>query len=82
MSEAESTMREALVRTGAPSAVLAEVQAAGGKTWTTTELQEDFSVTGFAAPFVVVRRKSDEKLGSLMFTSNPRVYFGWERHQA
>ena len=47
------------------------------KTWTTDELQEDFEVIGFQAPFVVVRRKSDGVLGSLQFTQSPRVYFGW-----
>lgn len=50
---------------------------AAGQRWTTAELQRDFEVTGFAAPFVVVRRKSDGQLGSLEFTNCPRVYFGW-----
>jgi hypothetical protein len=35
-------------------------------------------VLSFAAAFVVVRRKSDGKLGSLEFTHHPRVYFGFE----
>jgi hypothetical protein len=32
---------------------------------------------GYAAPFVVVRRRSDGQRGSLEFTHSPRVYFGW-----
>jgi hypothetical protein len=47
------------------------------ETWTIAELQRDFDVTGFAAPFVVVRRKSDGKVGTLEFTHSPRVYFGF-----
>lgn len=46
-------------------------------TWDTTELQRDYEVLGFAAPYVVVRRKSDGKKGSLMFAGRPRYYYGW-----
>jgi hypothetical protein len=48
-----------------------------GQTWTTAQLQEDFDVTGFLAPFVVVRRRADGVVGSLQFNHSPRVYFGW-----
>jgi hypothetical protein len=34
-------------------------------------------VLGFSAPFVVVRRRSDNVKGSLEFTHAPRLYFGW-----
>ncbi len=46
-----------------------------GQTWDTDALQRDFEVLGFAAPFVVVRRKSDGVKGSLKFRHHPRVYF-------
>lgn len=45
--------------------------------WTTDEMQRDFDVVGFCAPFVVVVRKSDNKQGTLQFEHMPRVYFGW-----
>ena len=45
--------------------------------WDTDELREEFEVTGFLAPFVVVRRKSDGKKGSLEFQHSPRFYFGF-----
>jgi hypothetical protein len=48
-----------------------------GPTWDTDTLRKEFEVLGFAAPFVVVRRRSDGVKGSLEFTHNPRVYFGW-----
>lgn len=46
-----------------------------GPVYDTGELQETFDVIGFAAPFVVVRRKSDSVRGTLMFQHNPRFYF-------
>ena len=46
--------------------------------WDTTQLQQDFEVTGFMAPFCLVRRKSDGKKGTLMFRHDPRVYFGFK----
>jgi hypothetical protein len=42
--------------------------------WNTQELQRDFEVEAFAAPLVVVRRKSDGVRGTLRFTHSPRVY--------
>jgi len=44
----------------------------------TAELGAIFDVTGFLAPFVVVRRKSDGKRGSLEFQHMPRFYWGWK----
>jgi hypothetical protein len=49
-----------------------------GQTWDTDALQRDFTVEGFMAPFVVVRRKSDGQRGSLKFRHSPRVYFDFE----
>lgn len=49
-----------------------------GKVWDTQELQEDFVVHGFLAPFCHVTRKSDGKQGSLTFQHAPRFYWGFE----
>lgn len=46
--------------------------------WTTQQLQEEFDVLGFMAPYIVVQRKSDGQKGSLMFKHSPRVYFNWQ----
>ena len=43
--------------------------------WDTKELQQDFTVHGFMAPFVSVTRKSDNTKGALMFQHMPRFYF-------
>lgn len=48
--------------------------------WNTEELQRDFTVNGFAAPFVSVKRKADGAIGSLEFTHMPRFYFNWREH--
>lgn len=61
------------------AAALARTQAeeAHGQCWDTEELQRDFDVLGFMAPYVVVRRRSDGKKGSLEFQHRPRLYWGW-----
>ena len=48
-----------------------------GPTWTTTQLQQEFEVIGFQAPYVVVRRRSDGVLGTLEFEHSPRIYYAW-----
>jgi hypothetical protein len=59
-------------------AVRSRLEAEHGQVWNTAELQTDFDVEGFLAPYVAVRRKSDGKQGSLKFTHMPRFYFGFE----
>jgi len=49
-----------------------------GQVWDTQQLQEDFTVKSFAAPFIVVTRKSDGKDGSLFFQHRPRYYWGFQ----
>ena len=48
-----------------------------GQVWDTQELQADFKVKGFLAPFVGVVRKADDVEGSLLFQHWPRFYFGF-----
>lgn len=67
-------IREIMIDSGQPAKDLAATE---GPTWDTAALTNDFEVLGFMAPFVVVRRRSDGKRGSLEFTHNPRVYFNW-----
>lgn len=49
-----------------------------GNVWNTEELSRDFEVIGFMAPFCVVTRKVDGKVGSVMFQHQPRIYFNFE----
>ena len=74
LSEEVTEIRREMVETGQPQADLAADQ---GQTWTTEQMTDEFETIGFAAPFVVVKRRSDGKTGTLEFTHRPRVYFGW-----
>ena len=56
------------IETGQPAADLAELLR---PTWDTAALQQEYEVLGFAAPFVVVRRRSDNVKGSLEFQASP-----------
>ena len=56
------------------------LEAQHGQVWTTSELSSDYEVLGFMAPFVVVRRKSDGRKGSLEFQHGPRFYFNFQPH--
>lgn len=51
------------------------LEAEHGQVWDTDQMQEDFTVSGFLAPFVGVTRKSDDKKGLLCFQARPRFYF-------
>jgi hypothetical protein len=58
-----------------------QLEARYGRVWSPDELARDFEVIGFAAPYVVVRRRSDELMGSLEFQHHPRFYFNFEADQ-
>lgn len=46
-----------------------------GQVWDTQELSEAFIIEGFAAPLIIVKRKSDSIKGSMLFQHYPRFYF-------
>lgn len=75
--DTEAERRRLSAELNAEKASRKALEAEHGQVWDTDELQRDFEVTGFMAPFVVVKRKSDGKVGSLMFQASPRFYFGW-----
>jgi hypothetical protein len=77
----ESIRRQMLAEINAAPGSREYLEAKHGRVWDTDQLQEDFEVLGFAAPLVVVRRRSDGVKGSLMFQSSPRLYFGFEPHR-
>lgn len=76
MSDPTEQIRRELVEQ--MPAELDAVVAAGGKVWSTAQMQEEFEAIGFMAPFIVVKRRSDGVKGSLQFTHSPRWYFGWQ----
>lgn len=48
-----------------------------GQVWDTQELQEEYKVNAFLAPFVEVTRLSDGQRGLLTFQHMPRFYFNF-----
>lgn len=42
---------------------------------TTAQMQEKYEVIAFAAPLVIVIRKSDNVKGTLQFDHRPRFYY-------
>jgi len=76
----ESIRAELLAEINAEPGSREALEAEHGQVWDTKQLGDDFDVIGFAAPLVVVRRKSDDQKGSLFFQANPRFYFGFEAH--
>ena len=74
----EETRQTLLVQVNSQPAERAELEARHGQVWNTSELATDFEVLGFGAPFVVVKRKADNKLGSLLFQHQPRYYFAFQ----
>lgn len=72
----EADIRRRMIESGQPAR---DEQADTGPRWDTQELQRDFEVLSFMAPYVIVRRRSDGVQGALEFTHLPRVYFGFRR---
>ncbi len=51
------------------------LEAEYGQVWDTRELAKDFIVTGIVFPYIVVRRKADDVVGTLLVQNTPRFYF-------
>ena len=75
MDKTESIRRE-MIANAVPTA-REQLEATHGQVWDTDELQQDFTVSGFMAPFLGVTRKSDGVRGSMRFQARPRFYFGF-----
>ncbi len=74
---AETIRRQQLLKINIEPGSRADLESRHGQVWDTTELQRDFSVEGFLALYVVVRRNSDGRRGSLRFQHSPRFYFSF-----
>ncbi len=79
MDSTEEMRRQQQADINAKKANREALEKVYGQVWDTEELQRDFTVNGFLAPYVVVHRKSDGALGSLLFQHEPRFYFEFER---
>ena len=77
----ESIRREQQQAINAEGLDRAALEAKHGQVWSTDELREEFEVEGFAAPLVVVKRKSDGQRGTLYFQHHERFYFSFSEHK-
>ncbi len=78
MDQTEATRRELAQQLNSEPGTRETLEARYGQVWDTEQLQQDFDVIGFRAPFVIVRRKTDNIGGSLLFQHDPRFYFQFE----
>ena len=70
----ETARREMTAEINAVEGSREYLEAKHGQVWDTTELQEQFEVLGFMAPFVGVRRRCNSLKGSVMLQASPRFY--------
>ena len=47
--------------------------------YSTKEVEEEFEIISFLAPYCTARRRSDNKQGVLEFCDNPRFYFDFKQ---
>ena len=74
----ESIRREMVAEINADPGSREALEAKYGDVYDTSELQENFEALGFAAPMIIVRRKSDGVKGTLTFQHSPRFYFDFQ----
>lgn len=77
MDSTEQARRE-LVQEVNQDTERAKLEEKYGEIMATSEMQERYTVEGFLAPFIVCRRKTDGKRGTLIFSHSPRYYFSWQ----
>jgi len=73
----ENARRERLEEINSEPGSRPALEAKHGQVWDTTELQLDFRVIGFLAPFTQVRRRDNGEDGSMEFQHDPRFYFNY-----
>lgn len=73
----ENIRRQRLAEINAVPGSREALEAEHGQVWDTDQLREEFDVLAFLAPYVVVRRKSDDIKGSLEFQHAPRFFYSF-----
>jgi hypothetical protein len=76
--ETETIRRQMVATINADPGSRPDLESKYGQVWDTSQLQDDFQVLGFMAPFVVVKRRLDGVRGSLMFQNSPRFYYSFQ----
>ncbi len=76
----EAFRRQEVAKINSIPLLRAELEEQWGKdnVWDTEGLSRDFIVESFWAPYVIAKRRSTGKSGSLTFQHHPRFYFDWK----
>ena len=74
MTDPTEKLRREMIENNQPACDLKEAE----QRWDTAEVQRDFIVHSFMAPFVFVTRKADGVKGTMQFTHLPRFYFNFK----
>jgi len=74
----EAPRKERIAEINAGASDREALEAEYGEVWDTSEVSLAFDITGFMAPYVVCKRKSDGVKGSLEFRHSPRFYFNFK----
>lgn len=80
MDQTENLRRQRVMEINAEPGSREALEAKYGQVWDTKQMRQDFEVQGFAAPLIVVTRKTDGQKGSLEFQHSPRFYFNFKEH--
>jgi hypothetical protein len=75
--QTEAARRKMVAAINADPGSRESLEALYGQVWDTRQLEAEYEVKGFLAPFVVVKRKSDGQVGSLEFQHHPRFYYAF-----
>lgn len=74
----ESIRRKMVATINDNAGVRSELEKLYGKVWNTSELTSDFEVKSFMAPYVLVRRRTDGVLGTMLYQHSPRFYYTFQ----
>ena len=77
----ENVRRELVRQLNAEPKGRAALELKHGQVWDTQELGRDYEVIGFLAPLVMVRRRSDAVLGTLLPRQQRRSYTNPKRER-
>jgi hypothetical protein len=73
--ELEQSRRKRMAEINVQPRTRPELEAKYGRVWDTEQLKAEFEIIAFIAPYLVIRYRSDGRLGSLEFQHAPRFYF-------
>jgi hypothetical protein len=77
IDKTEAARREMVAEINDSPTTREDLKAVYGKVWDTRELQEEFEVMAFMAPFCVVKHRTEGLDGVVQFQHSPRYYFSF-----